>query len=145
MKTMRLFFSILVLIPTVVMAQYKFQPVPVGLMFISGASKGTADFLQFHYTGNSKFWNPDLSWQNKWKNDDPAQGEKFLGSSTIFVTFTDGWHMMNTCNKYSTILAITVQIGGKKKPFKYYLYDFVIYSLAYSAGFVMTYEIIFKD
>ena len=142
---MKRLFLILLFIPIMATAQYKFQPIPVGMMFISGASKGTADFLQFHYTGNSKFWNPDLSWQNKWKNGDPSQGEKFPGSSTIFVTFTDGWHLMNTCNKYTAIAALTIQIGSKKKPFKYYLLDFITYSAAYSAGFVVTYEVIFKN
>ena len=135
---------ILTLIPFFASAQYKIQPLPVSLMFSAGAAKGTADFLQYHYTGNNQFLNPDLSWYNKWKNGDPKQGEAFLGSSTIFVCFTDGWHLANTVNKYCCIGAMCVQIGGKKNPFKHYLYDFAIYSLAYSAGFCLTYEIIFK-
>ena len=141
---MKKFLLILTFLPLIATAQYKFQPVTTGLMVLSGASKGTADYLQFHYTGQSQFWNPDLSWRNKWKNGDPAQGEKFPGSSTVFVSLTDGWHMCNTVNKFSCIAAITIQIGGKKKPIKYYLLDFLTYSAAYSAGFVMTYEIIFK-
>jgi len=37
-------------------------------------------------------WTNPLSWQNKWKNGDYLQGEKFWGSSTIFVWTTDLWH-----------------------------------------------------
>lgn len=41
---------------------------------------------------DEKFWNPKVSYVNKWKNGDEKQGEKYLGSSTIFSLFTDGWH-----------------------------------------------------
>lgn len=32
---------------------------------------------------------------NKWKHGDRNLGEAFLGSSTIFVAFTDRWHAAN--------------------------------------------------
>jgi hypothetical protein len=57
------------------------------------------DKLQFHFgvsiwkDKNPLFWNPQLSWRNKWKNGDPEQGEKFPGSSSIFVSLTDAWHL----------------------------------------------------
>lgn len=40
--------------------------------------------------------NPYYSWRNKWKNGDRDQGEKFLGSSTIFVFVTDAWHLLQS-------------------------------------------------
>ncbi len=123
--------------------KWKPEVLPLSLVYVSGASKGVADYLQFHYTGNSQFWQPDISWQNKWKNGDKQQGEKFPGSSTVFVSVSDGWHLMNTCNKVCIIGAICFKIGEKQK-FKYYLLDFVAYSVAYSAGFWTTYEIILK-
>ena len=42
--------------------------------------------------------NPKLSWMNKWKNKDYKQGEKFIGSSTVFVMFTDLWHLCHIFN-----------------------------------------------
>jgi len=44
---------------------------------------------------NKKFWNPNISFRNKWKYDQNGLkvGEKFKGSSTVFVMFTDGWHI----------------------------------------------------
>ena len=67
---------------------------------ISGAAEALMDTLQFHYDRsffirleNQTFWRPDLSWKNKWKDGDPQLGERFLGSSTLFVGLTDGWHL----------------------------------------------------
>ena len=141
---MKKLLLILTLIPMLTMAQYKVQPLPAVLMFLSGSSKGTADYLQFHYTGNSQFWQPDISWKNKWRSGNPSNGEAFPGSSTIFVGLTDGWHLCNAINKTAIIGAICFKIGAKKQPFKYYLLDFVIYSAAYSAGFWCTYELLSK-
>lgn len=42
---------------------------------------------------NENFWNPLKSWKNKWKNGDPAQGERFPLSSTALVFLTDAWHL----------------------------------------------------
>ena len=123
--------------------KWKPEVLPLSLVYVSGASKGTADYLQFHYSGNNQFLNPDLSWRNKWKNGDPAQGEAFPGSSTIFVSFTDGWHLCNTVNKYTCIAAIVIRINHKQ-PAIHYLYDFLAFTLAYSAGFWTTYELILK-
>ena len=39
------------------------------------------------------FWDKGSSWMNKWKDGDKKKGEAFLGSSTVFVIFTDGWHL----------------------------------------------------
>jgi hypothetical protein len=44
----------------------------------------------------NKFFNPALSWQNKWKNGDRKQGELFFGSSTFLVWTTDAWHLFKT-------------------------------------------------
>lgn len=39
-----------------------------------------------------KHWDKNETWKNKWENGDPAQGEKFFGSSRWFVGLTDPWH-----------------------------------------------------
>lgn len=70
------------------------------LILIAGIAKGASDAIQFHFSNsfaknwNAHFWNPAESWKNKYKNNDPSQGEKFFGSTTIFVTFTDAWHTL---------------------------------------------------
>jgi hypothetical protein len=55
---------------------------------------------------NDKWFNPALSWKNKWKNGIAKQGERFLGSSTIFAFLTDFWHLSKFLMIVSYILSI---------------------------------------
>lgn len=55
---------------------------------------------------NQNFWNPSISWKNKWKNGDRNQGEKFFGSSTFLVWLTDGWHLLKMVFLLSIIISI---------------------------------------
>ena len=58
------------------------------------------DKINFHwddsiFKGSKLEWwaNPDVSYKNKWKNNSNSSGgEKFPGSSTVFVWVTDLWH-----------------------------------------------------
>ena len=69
-----------------------------------GACKGISDLLQFHFKESffndldSDFWNPELSWYNKWAVNKwglaDTSKERFWGSSRWFVFITDGWHTM---------------------------------------------------
>lgn len=69
------------------------------ILILSAISKAVMDTCACCFTTsifknkNPLFWNYKISWKNKWKNGDPTQGEKFWGSSTIFVSFTDAWHL----------------------------------------------------
>ncbi len=75
--------------------------VSILLLFASGVSKAIMDKVNFHFKHSifnslkfkQTFWNPKISWKNKWKNNDKSQGEKFLFSSTILVFTTDAWHL----------------------------------------------------
>lgn len=68
-------------------------------LIIAGIGKAVMDTLQFHFSSSvfkklkgNYFWDPSISWKNKYKNKDPKQGEAFPGSTTIFVFVTDAWH-----------------------------------------------------
>jgi hypothetical protein len=72
------------------------------LIFLSlvGFFEAVMDKLQFNYNKsifinfkNQQFWNPKISWKNKWENGDKDNGERFLFSSTLFVFTTDAWHL----------------------------------------------------
>ncbi len=75
--------------------------------FFAGACDGFSQTLYSHYYSfekvfpnvNEQYWNPHESWKNKYLNGDPAQGEKFPGSTTIFVFSTDAFHLLRTLNK----------------------------------------------
>jgi len=69
-------------------------------IIISGASEAVMDKIQFHYNKSiflqfkkQLFWDPSMSWKNKYKNGDPKQGCKFIFSTTYFVFATDAWHL----------------------------------------------------
>ena len=64
------------------------------LSILSGFFKAICDLSEEEkIKGNPLFWHKNKSWQNKWKNGDKKQGEKFFGSSRWFVLFTDAWHL----------------------------------------------------
>lgn len=70
------------------------------LISIAGISKAIMDNIQFHFNRsifnqlkyNQKFWNPTLSWENKYKEGSMTE-PKFFGSTTYFVFTTDAWHL----------------------------------------------------
>lgn len=71
------------------------------LIALSGVAEGMMDTLQFRFFSSRfsnldwQFWNPAVSWKNKWANADFGfRKPKFWGSTGIFVFLTDGWHMM---------------------------------------------------
>jgi hypothetical protein len=67
-------------------------------LVLNGMSEAFMDKIQFHYHTsvfkklNPLFWNPELSWKNKYKSD--LKTPRFFGSTTFFVSLTDGWHLM---------------------------------------------------
>jgi hypothetical protein len=70
------------------------------LFVLAGICEAVMDKLQFHYDitifkkfKNQLFWDPKISWRNKYKNGQPLDGEKFFLSKTLLVGFTDAWHL----------------------------------------------------
>jgi hypothetical protein len=116
------------------------------LMFVAGGAKGFNETLQFHYDNfkkvfpgaNDHWFNPDISWQNKYKHNDPAEGARFPLSTSVLVFVTDQYHLNNFIQRAGITAAIVLKIGHKQK-FKYYVYDFLYYTACYQAGFALTY------
>lgn len=84
------------------------------LLFLAGALNATMDVLSFRYktsifskyTKLQEFFNPQESWVNKYKNNNPELGPKFFGSKTFLVFLTDAWHLA----KMLMITAFTLAI-----------------------------------
>ena len=84
------------------------------LLFLAGALNATMDVLSFRYktsifskyTKLQEFFNPQESWVNKYKNNNPELGPKFFGSKTFLVFLTDAWHLA----KMVMITAFTLAI-----------------------------------
>jgi hypothetical protein len=117
------------------------------LVFLAGASKGFNETLLFHWkafhhtfpNANSQWFNPNISWTNKYKDGDPDAGAKFPLSTSVLVMTTDQYHLNNFINKAAWTSALVIKIGEGKKPFKQYLFDFLYYSFCHQAGFALTY------
>ena len=120
-----------------------------GLALLAGASDGLNQALQFRYAGfkrvfpkaNDQFWNPAISWKNKYQNGDPAQGEKFPLSKSVLVFTTDGYHLTRFISNLSTAAAFTVKIcWSEKKKWYVYILEGVGYWIVNRAGFALVYN-----
>lgn len=86
---------------------------------------------------DAQFWNPYISWENKWKNGDRTQGERFLFSSTFLVPLTDGWHLLKT-------LMLLCLAGVLSLPINYSWYNGLIFLCVFCGTFEITLRIFRK-
>jgi hypothetical protein len=93
--------------------------------------------LQFHYDKPNQFWNPDISWVNKYKNGDVSQGMTFRGKYLVFTT--DGWHLMKFGRNMFIMGAIVTNFGEKRK-WWVYVVEGVSYWAINRAGFNLVYH-----
>lgn len=130
----------------------KLKTIRYSSAFLAGFAEGTMDAISFHYASfqkvhpnaDAQFWNPSISWENKWKNGDPQQGEKYLGSSTVFVPFQDAWHGLKGGKTIFTIGSTLIIPIGEKKSWKWYAKEIAIGYIANRAGFYTSYNLIYK-
>jgi hypothetical protein len=59
-------------------------------------------------TLGNQFWDNRLAWRNKWKNGNPNDGERFLGSSTFLVMLMDGWHVVKAIWLFHLFFALVL-------------------------------------
>jgi len=157
---MKKFYNILILILITCSLQGQIIPKEAikplvfksGLLFASGCLDATAEVLRINYSyfddvfpnANPMFWDAKKSQGNKWKNGNSKNGEKFFLSSTALVWTTDGYHLMRTMRNVTMITAIVIPIGGKKKNWKQYAAEGLIYYCSYTGGFTLMYNGVFK-
>lgn len=112
------------------------------LMIFGGIFNACMDVLKHRYPisifsnwKNQKWIDPSLSWPNKWKNGDPDQGEKFIGSSTFLVWLTDFWHF----SKFMMLLCIMFAIVFYNSLVNWWVDIIILYCL-----FTITFELFFS-
>ena len=111
---------------------------------LSGLFKAVCDLSEEEkIKGNPLFWHKNKSWQNKWKNGDKKQGEKFFGSSRWFVLFTDAWHLFGLLFRLSFIVTYT-SIGMLANVSYSYLFGVLVAYVIFAISFHIfyTYKII---
>lgn len=132
--------------------------------FVSGFLDGTVETISHHYSyfkrvfpnTNDGFWNPEISWRNKYKLGDPNLGPKFIGSKTIFAWSTDAYHLLRSSKRMIDIGTISlyanqemtfhkIEMKEKKSTkIKRWLLDMVYISAVRSLGFTLSYTLIFR-
>ena len=123
-------------------------------LYLAGLFNGVMDALQFHFDRtlfadplrfDPQFWNPNLSWTNKYRDHEVANGEAFFGSSTFLVFTTDGWHLAKFIMlKFFVLAVLAFGLGNR-----FYLDDLsdwlrlallmVAFTLCYQLGFASGY------
>lgn len=135
--------------------QVKKYIIPCAALFVSGCLDGLSETIDFHYTkfqsvfpnANPQFWNPAISWVNKYKNNNPADGRKFLGSEGTLVFLTDAYHALRTarnCINTATLVYYIEKTNRGNYSLKRIILDVIIFTIARNAGFYSTYSILFK-
>lgn len=94
---------------------------------------------KFKYCNRIKLYqwlNPYYSWKNKWKNGNKLEGEKFLGSSTIFVSLTDAWHLFQSIQLNLFFVFAWFAYDSELTKLDN-LYWFIIYRIIYGLWFTL--------
>lgn len=118
-------------------------------MTLSGACKAVIDCNLFHHDTSifkgKAFFNSNESWKLKYKNGDKAQGERFFLSSTVFVGFTDSFHLFSMINSFLICAAIVLYspITPIKIKALSILVDFVILKVAHQTTFHVLFTWVF--
>lgn len=110
------------------------------LVFAAGLFEGAMDHLQFHYDRPDQFWNPDISWRNKYRGGDPANGKTFAGKYAVWAT--DGWHLMKAGRNSTTAVAIVLHPKERGRPWWHYAAEAVGYWIINRVGFNLTYKLL---
>lgn len=121
----------------------------IGLLLIGigGFSDALIDTILFHYDisifrnnrFNQYFFDNRISWRNKYKNRDEHQGSKFIGSTTIFVMFTDAFHLFKFIRKICIFISVAL-ISYFQKDILFLVLMLFIYWIFYGLVFTVFFE-----
>ncbi len=125
-------------------------------LVLAGMCNAVMDKIVFHwddsvFKGSKLDWwaNPEVSYKNKWKNNSNSSGgEKFPGSSTVFVWVTDLWHFAQSFMISFFVLATLFYADGiinyfDNNWFNIFI-DFIILKSAFSLTFELFWSVILK-
>jgi hypothetical protein len=152
-KTVLLLFLVQFMqLTSIAQIDWKREILPLCAFFGAGLCEGTAETLKWHPhefqqvfpDANMEWWNPELSWPNKYKNGDPAQGPAYFGSTTFLAWSTDGYHLARSIRSAMIMTGVLLTPDLKGQRWYIYIAKAVMYSVAYTSGFHLSYSLIFK-
>ena len=120
-------------------------------LIMAALCNSVMDTLQFHYSKSvfakapelsQRWWNPAVSWKNKYQDRDVTRGEAFPFSSTALVGFTDAWHFFKSIMLDCIILAIlfpAAQLIGLRWQGMILAFVFfkLVFGLVFECGFTL--------
>lgn len=120
--------------------------------------KGIADTLQFHFMDSvfnrvglrPRFWNPKLSWENKYKRDKSGHliqplTPRFPGSTTFLVFLTDGWHLFEALRNvaHATSLCLLGSLVVSMSVLAWVVVLFALVFIIHAGAFHLAYSVFF--
>lgn len=150
MKKYTLVSTILICLFVNVQAQskinFKTLILPSALSFASGATWGLHEKTTHHWdkfharfpNANPQFWNPAISWTNKY-----IDGKPELGRTNVPVQFTDAKHLLATSNQILAFGAGCTVFIGRKVSWKEYALRIVASGIGYTAGNYVTFNLLY--
>lgn len=148
----KLIIALLLTLPLTLSAQkYNWKrPLLAGsISFVSGAAWGLHEVTAHHYESrfqprfpkaNPRYWNPDISWLNKYEGGIYENGRAKIGPFNKPVVLTDAKHLLASINQVGMLGAGAVITFGEKRPIWHYAVDAAISFGFYSLGNHITYK-----
>jgi hypothetical protein len=119
----------------------------ITLGVVSGAADGVNQNLAHWRWGKGKaFWDVKTSWKNKYKDYDNGNTDaRFWGSKTVFVAFTDGYHLTRMIDRSAMVLSVGISAGElakyqKKDKWKVILKKILLSSISNRIAFNIVYQ-----
>jgi len=122
------------------------------LLIIAGVSKAIMDTINFHYYDsifyggrfNRFFWNPSVSYLNKYKDFNGLNKiPRFFGSTTFLVWTTDAWHLFQMIKQITLTVGMLI-LGFYSKEWWDLTLFWVLGYIVYTSIFELFFSKIFK-
>lgn len=119
---------------------------------MAGVANGYHETIHYHYSqfedkhpnANDAFWDPQQSWVNKYKNNDPHQGPKFFLSTTALAWLTDAKHLLGTLFRWLLVFGVAFGVHlARPRRWQGWLILFASVFVCMGAGFQLIYTLIY--
>lgn len=107
------------------------------------------DVLAFKYKKSifknldPEYWNPSISWRNKYKNKRQDDGPAFFLSTTALVFVTDAWHLFQFLSNSLIILAV-IMVFYTAFPYTLWWHHVLVF-IGMKAVWGMIFELFFSN
>jgi hypothetical protein len=109
------------------------------------------DTLQFHWSTfrwkdkvNDQYWNPSISWRNKYINGDPKQGFKYKFPFGFMSNFLDAWHLFKSTSIFLMVFSIVCFDFNNRFFFDNYWLNQIMWVAIYGLTWIFSFNIFFN-